>query len=64
MKYDNRCWKKKNQGKVPEPFVRLILGRFSNRTGTSFDEGKARGKKLNSTSGAQFAALPLVPFCC
>ena len=29
-------------------------------TGTSFDDGKARGKELKSTSGAQFAAQPLV----
>ena len=35
-----------------------IIGWFSNRTGTSFDDGKARGKV--PTSGAQFAALPLV----
>ena len=38
------------------PVVRL--GWFSNRTGTSVADGKARGK--DTTSGAQFAALPLV----
>ena len=34
------------------------IGWFSNRTGTSFDDGVRKG--LNSTSGAQFVALPLV----
>ena len=38
---------------------RNTIGWFSNRTGTSFDDGKAR-KGLNTTSGTQFAALPLV----
>ena len=41
------------------PFTTLILICFSNRTGTSVDDGKAR-KELNTTSSAQFAALPLV----
>ena len=35
--------------------------KYSKRTGTSFDDEKARRKDCNnSTSGAQFAALPLV----
>ena len=38
----------------------LSLGWFSNRTGTSFDDGVSAQKGRNSTSGAQFAALPLV----
>ena len=36
----------------------LVLGWFSNRTGTSVDNGKRARKGLNATSGAQFAALP------
>ena len=36
------------------------IGCFSSRTGTSFDDRKAREKEKNSTSGAQFAALSLV----
>ena len=34
------------------------IGWFSNRTGTSLHDGAQKG--LNSTSGAQFVALPLV----
>ena len=37
----------------------IKLGGFSNRKGTSVDDLKAR-KGLNTTSGAQFVALPLV----
>ena len=36
----------------------LVLGWFSNRKGTSVDNGKRVRKGLNATSGAQFAALP------
>ena len=36
----------------------LVLGGFSNRTGTSVDKGKRARKGPNATSGAQFAALP------
>ena len=36
------------------------IGCFSSRTGMSFDDREAREKEKNSTSGAQFAALPLV----
>ena len=38
---------------------KIKLDRFSNRKGTSVDDLKAR-KGLNTTSGAQFAALPLI----
>ena len=43
-------------------FLRPSLNRlwFSNRTGMSVDDGKSARKGLNATSGAQFAALPLV----
>ena len=38
-----------------------ILGWFSNRTGASFEKKRESTRKgLNSTSGAQFATLPLV----
>ena len=41
-------------------YVTRIIGWFSNRTGTSVDDGKSARKGLNATSSAQFAALPLV----
>ena len=43
-----------------EHLFTTAIGWFSNRTGTSVDDRRARGKDLNTTSGAQFAALPLV----